>query len=49
MFTRLKVLVVSMLLVIVALPRIVNAQDGSSPEPIGLRLDAPPYALHGPY
>ena len=27
----------------------VAAQDASAPEPVGLRHDAPEYALHGPY
>jgi predicted dienelactone hydrolase len=28
---------------------LVAAQDAAGPEPVGLRPDAPPYALHGPY
>ncbi len=28
---------------------LVAAQDAAAPEPVGLRPDAPPYALHGPY
>ncbi|MBL8166376.1 MAG: hypothetical protein JNJ61_30605, partial [Anaerolineae bacterium] len=28
---------------------VVSAQDQAKPELLGLRPDAPPYALHGPY
>jgi len=31
------------------LPLTVTAQEGPKPEAVGLRPDAPPYALHGPY
>lgn len=43
---------VSILLIVVlalALAPLANAQEGTTPEPVGLRPDAPPYALHGPY
>jgi opacity protein-like surface antigen len=33
--------------VVLAAP--VLAQDAPTPEPVGLRPDAPEYALHGPY
>jgi hypothetical protein len=32
-----------------ALPVGVTAQEGEGPAQMGLRPDAPPYALHGPY
>jgi predicted dienelactone hydrolase len=36
-------------LIIAALPLTVVAQEGGKPDAVGLRPDAPPYALHGPY
>ena len=41
-------------IVVLALPALMitplaGAQEGPKPEAVGLRPDAPPYALHGPY
>ncbi|WP_119071429.1 alpha/beta hydrolase family protein [Aggregatilinea lenta] len=40
---------VLLLIVTLAIPVPACAQDGPKPEAVGLRPDAPPYALHGPY
>jgi hypothetical protein len=47
-------LFVVLLIAALALPALlilpsVDAQEGPKPEAVGLRPDAPPYALHGPY
>ncbi len=50
MKTRLGSIVVATIVILLAsLPAPLQAQDPGTPAPIGLRPDAPPYALHGPY
>ncbi len=50
MKTRLVLIVVATIVtLLVVLPAPLQAQDPGKPAPIGLRPDAPPYALHGPY
>lgn len=41
--------VVMGLLFLLSFPTSLNAQESGVPPPVGLRPDAPPYALHGPY
>jgi hypothetical protein len=53
MFTNKRLFFV-LLMVVLALPALAvtpsaDAQEGPTPEAVGLRPDAPPYALHGPY
>ena len=46
---RLFFLIVIVTLLLGVLPVSVTAQEGEGPAQVGLRPDAPPYALHGPY
>jgi predicted dienelactone hydrolase len=48
-FSRLSVSVVLIVALALGLLPAVQAQEGPKPEAVGLRPDAPPYALHGPY
>jgi predicted dienelactone hydrolase len=46
---RLLIVLMVMAMIVAALPVNVGAQEGEGPAQVGLRPDAPPYALHGPY
>lgn len=47
--SKLLILVVPVVLLALVLAPLAGAQEGPIPEAVGLRPDAPPYALHGPY
>jgi predicted dienelactone hydrolase len=46
---RLLIVLMVMAVIVAAMPVNVGAQEGEGPAQVGLRPDAPPYALHGPY
>ena len=48
-FSKSIVSVLVIVLFTLALVPFAGAQEGPKPEAVGLRPDAPPYALHGPY
>ena len=48
-FSKLVLSVVLIVVVVLGIVPLAGAQEGPSPEAVGLRPDAPPYALHGPY
>jgi predicted dienelactone hydrolase len=49
MFVKRLFLVLLIVMLVPGLLPSADAQDGPKPEAVGLRPDAPPYALHGPY
>lgn len=49
-FLKFLVPILLIVVLVLALAPLAGAQEGTTtPEPVGLRPDAPPYALHGPY
>jgi hypothetical protein len=48
-FSKLLSSVVLIVMLTLAVTPFAGAQEGPKPEAVGLRPDAPPYAVHGPY